>query len=303
MFQNNAGLKPIRVYENDDHFLVEIHASQKLRASRIAGRRWDASQVAWVYPKTLQSYEALKNEFQRDADSFEIRKPKRKPVPEAKLINVNEEPDQDFEREWKELSENTSNIHSNFSDVAGKIDFLVKTVQSLEDSTASVERMILAKNLEDNLNSHGKVENSKEVLNLDEQLEAVLNQIAFESSGQDESLKKHLQKYNPLSKPERFVMRTHEHLLHALAEIAGDRDPTESAFSKYVHYVKDNRLVENTREKNVPAILFMLNGHRNQIVHSRRMPESELKNRAISYLMGLAQVWSAVAAEPVEDFE
>ena len=163
--------------------------------------------------------------------------------------------------------------------------------------------MILAKNLEDNLNSHGKVENSKEVLNLDEQLESVLNQIAFESSGQDESLKKHLQKYNPLSKPERFVMRTHEHLLHALAEIAGDRDPTESAFSKYVHYVKDNRLVENTREKNVPAILFMLNGHRNQIVHSRRMPESELKNRAISYLMGLAQVWSAVAAEPVEDFE
>ena len=113
MFQNNAGLKPIRVYENDDHFLVEIHASQKLRASRIAGRRWDASQVAWVYPKTLQSYEALKNEFQRDADSFEIRKPKRKPVPEAKLINVNEEPDQDFEREWKELSENTSNIHLN----------------------------------------------------------------------------------------------------------------------------------------------------------------------------------------------
>lgn len=302
MFSNSNGVRPIRVFENDINFLVEIPASQKIRASRIAGRRWDPGLVAWIYPKTLDCYEALKAEFQRDADSFDIRKPKRKPAPEARLAQTSDEGDTDFEKEWKELSENTSNIHSSFSDVSGKIDFLVKTVQSLEDSSTSLERMIIARNLESSLSQENEAEIQCQESNVnDDTLELGLKHIAVESSGQDKSFKQHLDKYNPLSKPERFVMRTHEHLLRALAEIAGDTDPRESAFSRYVHHVKENDLVPNTREKNVPAILFMLNGHRNQVVHSKDMPEYELKNRAISYLMGVAQIWSEVASEPVED--
>ena len=302
MFANQGAEKPIKVLENETHFLVEIPASQKIRASRIAGRRWDAHLVAWVYPKTLDCYESLKAEFSRDAVVFDIRKPKRKPIPEPVKSSVNNEADHDFENEWKEMSEKTSTIHNSFSDVTGKIDYLVKTIQSLEESSGSLERMILSRHLEAAIEGEtesGNAEASSE--DIAEQLESFLKNIAYESSGQDKSFKQHMEKHYPIAKPERFVMRTHEHLLKALAEMSGDVSPRESSFSKYVHYVKENELVPNTREKNVPAILFMLNGHRNQVVHSRNMPEYELKNRAVSYLMGVAQIWREVASEPVGD--
>lgn len=304
MFPTQITAKPIKVFENDTNFLVEIPANQKIRASRIAGRRWDPNFVAWIYPKTIDCYEALKAEFQKDADFFDIRKPKRQPILEARRSTPNDDSSSDFEREWKELSEHTSDIHSNFSEVSGKLDFLVSTVKSLEDASISLERMILARNLESSLYSDQDSEaDESHPLDLSEQLEIGLKRIAFESSGRDLSFKQHLEKYNPVSKPERFVTRTHEHLLHALAAISGDPAPSESAFSRYVNHVKDNALVRNDREKKVPAILFMLNGHRNQIIHSKEMSEAELQNRAISYLMGVAQIWSEIASEPVEGNE
>lgn len=304
MFPAHTVGKPIRVYENETNFLVEIPASQKIRASRIAGRRWDPNFVAWIYPKTIDCYEALKTEFQKDADFFDIRKPKRQPILEARASISHDDLNSEFEREWRELSEHTSNIHSNFSEVSGKLDFLVSTVKSLEDASVTLERMILARNLESNLNSVHDYDSDKcETLDLSEQLELGLKRIAFESSGRDLSFKQHLEKFNPVLKPERFVTRTHEHLLHALAEISGDPNPSESAFSRYVNHVKNDGLVRNDREKKVPAILFMLNGHRNQIIHSKDMQESELQNRAISYLMGVAQIWSEIASQPVEGDE
>jgi len=304
MFPAHTVVKPIRVYENETNFVVEIPANQKIRASRIAGRRWDPRFVAWIYPKTIDCYESLKAEFQKDAELFDIRKPKRQPILEARVNVSDDDSNSEFEREWKELSENTSNIHTNFSEVSGKLDFLVSTVKSLEDASISLERMILARNLEAALNSdYDSAVDKSGSLDLSEQLELGLKHIAFESSGRDMSFKQHLEKYNPILKPERFVARTHEHLMHALAAISGDPNPSESAFSRYVNHVKDNGLVRNDREKKVPAILFMLNGHRNQIIHSKDMPEAELQNRAISYLMGVAQIWSEIASEPVEGDE
>jgi len=113
MFPTQIAAKPIRVFENESNFLVEIPANQKTRASRIAGRRWDPNFVAWIYPKTIECYEALKTEFQKDADFFDIRKPKKQPILEARPSIPNDDSNSDFEKEWKELSEHTSNIHLN----------------------------------------------------------------------------------------------------------------------------------------------------------------------------------------------
>ena len=302
MFASEGVVKPIRVTENDTNYLVEIPASEKVRASRIIGRRWDPGLVAWVYPKNLDCYESLKAEFSRDADVFDIRKPKRKPVPEFNTTPLDEDGDSDFENEWKELSEKTTNIHSTFEDVTQKLDVLVATVKGLEDTNHAIEQMVIAQNLEKTLSKdreHGHAQ--KEEIDQKAMLEKFLKDIAYESSGKDESLRRLLDKHWPISKPERFIMRTHEHLLHALAEMSGDPEPKESSFAKYVTYVKDNHLVSDSRDKKVPATLFMLNTHRNQVVHSKHMPEYELTSRAISYLMGVAFIWRDVASEPVED--
>jgi len=302
VFSNSSAGKPIKVFENNTHFLVEIPASQKERASRIAGRRWDTNLVAWIYPKTIECYEALYKEFAKNSDEFEIRKPKRKSAPQAVKASVDNEADHDFENEWKEMSEQTSSIHNSLPDVSGKIDVLLKTVKSLEESSNSVEQMIISQRLEAVLEEDAEANNNSDSVDGNtDQLECLLKSIAYESTGNDESFNQHIDKYQPIVKPERFVMRTHERLLNSLAEMSGDLNPRESSFAKYVHYVKDNELVPNTREKNVPAVLFMLNGHRNQIVHSREMSEFELKNRSISYLMGVAHIWREVASEPVGD--
>ena len=58
---------PIRVTEDDSHFLVEIHPNDRDRAKMIPGRQWDGKRVAWVYDKTPDTYTALVSEFKRDA--------------------------------------------------------------------------------------------------------------------------------------------------------------------------------------------------------------------------------------------
>lgn len=295
---SSQGEKPIRVLENNTHFLVEISASQKIRASRIAGRRWDSQLVAWVYPKTIDSYEALKVEFSRDAVEFDIRKPKRKSVPVPVKSTVDDENDHDFENEWKEMSEKTSSIHDTFSEMTGKIDYLVKSVHSLEESNNSLEQMLLIDRLEASMDAD-KDSNSEVSKEIDavEQFEQLLKEIALGTSEHDASFRQHLEIYRPLKQPERFIMRTHEHLLKSLAEMSGNHSPQESAFAKYVENVKANELVP----RHIPGVLFMLNSHRNRVVHSTSMSEHELQSRAIIYLMGVSHIWREVASEPVGD--
>ncbi len=110
--RSSADPFPIEVTENEWQFLVRIHASQKERASRIPGRRWNPEIGRWVYPKSTTTYDALTEEFKRDARVFEIRKPasKRLPKPESP---PNDE-DQSLD-EWKDLNEKTSEIHEKFN--------------------------------------------------------------------------------------------------------------------------------------------------------------------------------------------
>ncbi|HEY9903364.1 MAG TPA: hypothetical protein V6D43_13225, partial [Candidatus Sericytochromatia bacterium] len=59
----------IEVSEDDTHFLVRIHPGNRDRAKKIFGRQWDGVRKAWVYPKEPSIYEALVDEFQKDADN------------------------------------------------------------------------------------------------------------------------------------------------------------------------------------------------------------------------------------------
>lgn len=290
-------LNNIKVYEENNKYLVKIQASQKLRASRIAGRRWDPGLVAWVYPRTLDCYEALKSEFERDADLFDIRKPKRMPVPHPPKLPTQEYEEGIYEDEWKDLTKKTANIHDEFSNVSIKMDALLKNFRILEASTNSIEKSLNEQQAPKKQPNNDIDINSYSGLKY---LEKTLKLLAYEASGRDESFKNFFDQHNPLTKAEKFVLRTHEHLLHELAAIAGEANPTESKFASYIHAVKDGNLVPQERNHNVPSILFVLNNHRNSIIHAKGMSEFELLNRSITYLMNVALIWKDVASQPVD---
>lgn len=80
----NTKLAAIEVFEDDTHFLVRIHPENRDRAKKIVGRQWDGGRRAWVYLKDQSTYEALVEEFKKDADSFNIRRPKTERPPGSK---------------------------------------------------------------------------------------------------------------------------------------------------------------------------------------------------------------------------
>ncbi len=285
----------IKVYEENNKYLVKIHPSQKLRASRIVGRRWDSGLIAWVYPKTQACYEALKAEFECDSELFSIGLPETQGVSIPPKLVVEEGVSED---EWNDLTYKTADINDKFTSVSEKMDTLLKSFSILEASTNSIEKSLTDQRV------------SKQKLNMDvdikshsglQVLEIALKALAYEASGRDKSFFNFFESHNPLTKPEKFVMRTHEHLLYELAAIAGEANPREANFSKYIHTVKDGNLVSLEKGHNVPSILFTLNNHRNNIIHTKGMSESELINRSIIYLMNVALIWKDIASEPVGD--
>ncbi|MGG6270825.1 hypothetical protein ACQ4M3_40555 [Leptolyngbya sp. AN03gr2] len=66
--------EPIEVTKNDTHFLVRIHLDNRERAKSIPSWRWDGDRKVWV--TALAIYDALVAEFRKDADCFDIRRPK-----------------------------------------------------------------------------------------------------------------------------------------------------------------------------------------------------------------------------------
>lgn len=75
---NQQSCVPLLVMEDNNNYLVHIDPNDRGRAEKIAGHQWDGQRGVWVYPKNTETYEALVEEFQKDADLFEIRSPKTK---------------------------------------------------------------------------------------------------------------------------------------------------------------------------------------------------------------------------------
>lgn len=69
---------PLLVVEDNNNYLVHIDPSDMERAEKIVGRQWDGRRGVWIYPKNTETYKALADEFQTDADLFEIKPPPKK---------------------------------------------------------------------------------------------------------------------------------------------------------------------------------------------------------------------------------
>ena len=294
--------KPIKVYENDTHYLVEICATQKHRASDIPKRRWNRHLTAWVYPKTAELYDALKTEFQKDAEVFDIKPPQVSRVSKASQMSV-EEMQTRIEESQKKKTENRKNAEEKFDQqfiaVMDKLEGLTRHVEKIEDTNDAMQDLLLEQvsHAEKFANNQNK-DNESEVVS-DQALELSLMMIAFEASGRDESFKLYLEQHHPITKPERFITRTHHLLGTELANIGGIPDTSRTTFLDRVNFLQEHGLLSMDKAKSVPQTLKTLNHHRNQVAHNSEMSEFELKSRAITYLMGVASIWDEVASEPV----
>ncbi|MBN2566266.1 MAG: hypothetical protein JXB46_11205 [Candidatus Eisenbacteria bacterium] len=67
--------RQLSLFETDSELLLTIPASQKERAKRIEGRRWDPDRVCWVYPKTQRVFDAIIAEFGDDLDDTKVVRP------------------------------------------------------------------------------------------------------------------------------------------------------------------------------------------------------------------------------------
>jgi hypothetical protein len=317
-FNTNLGkLGLIEVFEDDTHFLVRIHPENRERARRIVGRQWDGHRKAWVYPKNPTTYEALVEEFQNDADSFNIRRPTTRRPPGIQPP-VKELDKDDFEDQLFEDIRSIGNIGESQEKMFGELEQIREMLGSLRDVAANQSRVLedLRGTQEETTKVLIKFEpptqqkikaETVEVLpdSLDlarqrevELFEKAIVMVACCTAREQRSFCEWVSQYKPLREPSGFVTRTHEFLKKQLARLVGDENP-RITFHALILKARNGSLIY--RDENHPAdrpisILFTLNEHRNCFGHPD-FDQWEEWNRSILYLMNLALVWSKVVIE------
>lgn len=131
----------IEVSEDDTHFLVRIHPGNRDRAKKISGRQWDGVRKAWVYSKEPSTYEALVDEFQKDADSFNIRRPKTKSPACIKPL-AKETDDDEFEDELLEEIPSLGDSGENQGKIYSEFEEIRVMLESLKDVAANQSRIL-----------------------------------------------------------------------------------------------------------------------------------------------------------------
>lgn len=301
---SSSGGFPIEVTEDSENFMVRIPAGQKERASMIPGRRWNPQIKRWVYPKTTTCYEALKEQFKRDAAVFDIRKPPSKRLPTPAPQEPESDPGME---EWRDLTEKTSIIHEKFGAMEEQIAALLSVVQSVDQNT----QQLLQRQPEEDPSSEEAVTPSEAPptsLSLTERnslqiLESTLKLLAFATAEKDVSFVKWIANLQPMIRPQRFVTETHEKLKSELAKILGIEDHQPERFNDLVGRCREQHLLSTAQRLNVPQVLYAMNQHRNRFGHPEGLTDSEQLSRSIIYLLNLALIWPHVASEPVDEEE
>lgn len=314
---NSGKLGPIEVFEDDTHFLVRIHPENRDRAKKIIGRQWDGDRKAWVYPKDSLTYEALAEEFQKDADSFDIRRPRTKRPPGIKPP-VEEFDSDEFDYQLLDDIRAIGDIGESQEKMYGELEQIREMIGSLRDVAVNQSRVLeemrgtqeetkkVLVQLEPSTQKASQIEPVEilpEYLDLTRQreielLEKALILIACHMAKERKSFYDWVSKCKPLREPSGFVIKTHEFLKKQLGRLVGDDSPY-TKFKSLIIRARDENLIY--RDNNNPAdrpisTLFTLNDHRNCFGHPD-FDQWEEWSRSILYLINLAMVWSRVVIE------
>jgi len=310
---NCQKIGPIEVSEDNRHFLVRIHPEDRGRAKKIAGRQWDGERRVWVYSKNIFTYNALVEEFQTDADIFNIRRPKTKRTAGIKSPSEELDSEKFQDRSLEELhllGAGQGKIHSELNQIRQMQESINDLVsnhsQYFEELSERQEETIITVNAlkssaKDKIKTK-KVEILPETLNLNKRkemllIEQVLLTIVYETSGKNESLLKWMRKHSPLERPAEFVNTTHELLKEQLEKIVVGETNSEVSFSDLVHKAQRDNLIYSHHHDSTKVfpILRSLNDVRNRFAHARGIfSPYEQWTRSILYLMNLALVWPKI---------
>ena len=311
---NSNKIGPIEVFQDDTHFIVRIHPENRDRAKKISGRQWDGNRRAWVYPKDLFTYEALVAEFQKDADRFDIRKPKTLRPPGIKPPA--KEPDEQFEdknlHSLNDVGESQAKINNELQQIRGLLESFrdeaanqSRTIEELRGTQEHAAKILTQfekstqqpNKTEINLPDNLELTRQKEV----ELFEKAIVKIACLSAGKkEESFRFWVNKHRPLIHTGDFFRESQKFLHEQLGKIVGDEDP-RTRFSDLIKKARDIDIFyidEDDRAMNPYQILFAMNATRNRLEHSRRnFNEWERWHMSILYLMNLALIWSKVVMQ------
>ena len=287
----------IEVTEASVGYLVKIQASAKERAKNIVGRQWNWELKRWVYPKTTRCYEALADEFQRDADVFDIQAPGPPPDRPTKASKQDDPVNVDSPQPASnplpellilgELNERLVSVMDGISRLERSVDDVRALVYSESEDTSEVGR-----------------ESDQSRVNDDEPdtllFEKGLRVIAFFAAGQDPSFREWMENVKPIQDRFQFVSRSHEMLKSALVEFGGKEGIHPARFGDLVADLRDRDLLPK-RPLNVAQTLFAMNDHRNWFAHPTDAGDVAVQlARSAIYLLNLALVWPLVST-PVDD--
>jgi len=309
-FQNPSP-GPIEVTETDNQFLVRIPPVQKERARKIPGRRWNPDIKRWVYPKTPELYRMLREEFQKDADIFDIRMPPSKRLPKPAPQPLPEDQDDHVFEDWRKLTENAESLASRTSSIDEKLGAFAEQIESIADTVQAIEETtletaaFLRKPKKERAESSAPPPKPK-LFELSEHadlkiLEKTLVILAWDASRKDQSFAKWLAKFQPLRHPLEFVTNTHEKLKESIGGILGERDIRKRRFFELVQEAKTRALIPEDGGIYVSQVLFAMNQHRNWLSHQTNFTTADRMCRSILYLFNLALVWPHIASEPEDD--
>lgn len=319
---NSSG--PVVITEVANYFLVRIPSDQGERARQIPGRQWDGNRKMWVFPKDLQTYEALEAEFKAGADVFAIRRPDSSGVvqptqsPQVFKETPTDSPntEEEFEEQLTVVAQKESVQNRELESMYGLLlgvqegmtvqrrllDAILQKHDDFSERLDAVEHKPKAVSKEIQI-----VKELPDLLNLSQTpdlklLEKALIGIAFVTCGRNQAFMNWVLKQNPLLTPFDFVCRTHEFLKQQLEKITGLGGP-ETNFWELVDHIRAEGLIfcERFDPIQVFHILGTMNALRNQFTHQRaEIGEAERMARSTLYLMNLALIWSRVMVDEDE---
>ncbi len=306
----------IRVIEDEgkSNFLVRIHPEDKDRVKKISGRQWDGHRKYWVFPKILDTYDSLCDEFKKDADEFTIRKPKTKRPPN--ITTPDQDQEDEFERSY--LDEDNQELRSTLIDGIETVKVNLEILKGYSDSqnlimaeirsdqaklikqqqslNKTLEDFEVVDEIDDTLPKNIDFESIDGIQLFDQALIEIAQNVCCE-----ESFKTWMKGSHPFSNPSDFVTETHEALKKMLFSLLGFNYDADYQFHDLILEAKFQNFFYTDKHDLFKPIqtLFSLNHIKNKFSHPDRNINSkyEKQNASIIYLLNLAQIWSKMTEE------
>ncbi|MCY3876177.1 MAG: hypothetical protein OXF88_18045 [Rhodobacteraceae bacterium] len=268
------------ITEDKQHYYIRITASERERAKRIPGRRWDPGIAKWVCPRTKVAYDAIMREFTRHDDRVVIGSPPAAPdTTPQQILEIGRNIPPDWAKSLTEMPKELEDIKAGAAASTESLDRLLEQQQTILEMLSESEPAPGPRDTETSTVFSRR-----------------LRDIAAGTAQHDASFIDLTQSFEIEDAPIDCVARSHSSVEKSLREFTGTSNP-RTTFVELIDTAKKLELFPRG-PVNVVQELFAMNRLRNSLVHSK--PDMDKHTRtalAILYFLNLARVWPYFASE------